>query len=181
MARGDNGAPLTRSDVLACAAQSHVQLRATQSEVAQCLESLCAMNAFLNERLGAEAPNLSRLQAVLETAGRVLVQVQPGQEVIDMDNELVVETVAIDSGAAPGPAQDSTEMATSGWRSRAEACATLDALARYLMSVEPHSPVPFLIRRALHWGSMPLPELIAGIIREEGDLNRLVAVLGLKV
>ena len=72
------------------------------------------------------------------------------------------------------------KVARSGWKNRKEAYATLESLADYLSAVEPHSPTPYLLRRAVKWGSMPLPELMAEIIREEGDLNRLANVLGLK-
>nr|WP_314539486.1 hypothetical protein [uncultured Massilia sp.] len=47
--------------------------------------------------------------------------------------------------------------------------------------MEPHSPTPFLIRRAANWGRMSLPEVIAEIIREEGDASRLFNVLGIKL
>lgn len=180
-AHGEADAQLTRAAVLTCAAQSQAQLCATRSAVAQSRETLSAINTFLNERLGDDAPNMSRLLATLEAAGRVLVQLHPEPKAIDMDDQAVLETVLPDTGALPAPAHSDTDVPLSGWRNRAEAYVTLDALARYLMELEPHSPVPFLIRRALHWGSMPLPELIAEIIREEGDLNRLMGVLGLKV
>ena len=66
------------------------------------------------------------------------------------------------------------------WSSREEAYRTLEALAEYLSQIEPHSPTPYLIRRAVGWGRMPLPELFAEIMREEGDLNRMISVLGLQ-
>lgn len=180
--RGDMQAPLLRADILVIAAQSGAHVRTARAAVSQCLAALNAMNAFLNEQLGMAAPNLSRLQTTLETAERVLVQLQPEQKAIDMDDEPVIEPISVDTNAAPTPsAHISTEIATSGWRNRDEAYATLDALAQYLMAIEPHSPVPFLICRALRWGSMPLPKLLAEIMREEGDLNRLVGVLGLKL
>jgi type VI secretion system protein ImpA len=66
------------------------------------------------------------------------------------------------------------------WSSRAQAYRTLEAVADYLSKTEPHSPTPYLIRRAVNWGRMPLPELMAEIMREEGDLNRMISVLGLQ-
>jgi len=75
---------------------------------------------------------------------------------------------AIDRGSAGGPL----------WRNRTQAYATLAMLADYLTEVEPHSPTPFLIRRAVNWGRMSLPEIIAEIIREEGDVNRVFNVPG---
>lgn len=65
------------------------------------------------------------------------------------------------------------------WTNRDEAYAALEAIADYLSRVEPHSPTPYLLRRAVNWGRMPLPELMAEIVREEGDLNRLGNILGL--
>jgi type VI secretion system protein ImpA len=65
-------------------------------------------------------------------------------------------------------------------RSRADAYRQLENIANYLQSIEPHSPTPYLVRRAVSWGRMPLPELMQEVLREEGDLNRLFTVLGLK-
>ena len=67
------------------------------------------------------------------------------------------------------------------WRSRREAYATLEALADYLSEVEPPIPTPFLIRRAANWGRMSLPEVIAEIISQEGDVSRLFQILGIKL
>ena len=64
-------------------------------------------------------------------------------------------------------------------QSREEAYQALEALADYLGQIEPHSPTPYLIRRAVSWGRMPLPELMQEILREEGDLNRMTTLLGL--
>lgn len=64
-------------------------------------------------------------------------------------------------------------------QSREEAYQALEALAEYLGQIEPHSPTPYLIRRAVNWGRMPLPELMQEILREEGDLNRMTTLLGL--
>ncbi len=187
--------PLARADIAAIAARSPAGLRTTRRAVAQCLESLAAIDGFLRQQLGAGAPNLVRLHATLEAARRVLVQLA-SPDAADMQEPVALEPAAADAAAVAGqpaallatlPATlpaglpAAPAIATAGWRNRAEAYATLDALAAYLMEVEPHSPVPFLVRRALHWGSMPLPELIAEILREEGDLNRLVGVLGLKM
>jgi type VI secretion system protein ImpA len=85
------------------------------------------------------------------------------------------------SSANPGEITMATPPVTlSHWQSRHEAYATLEAIADYLAMVEPHSPTPYMLRRAVKWGRMPLPELMAEIIREEGDLNRFMNVLGVR-
>ena len=63
--------------------------------------------------------------------------------------------------------------------SRESAYRTLERVADFLQHIEPHSPTPYLIRRAVNWGRLPLPELMQQILHEEGDLNRLFTVLGL--
>ncbi len=68
---------------------------------------------------------------------------------------------------------------TGEWHNREEAYQTLESLAAYLAALEPHSPTPYLIQRAVTWGRLPLPDLMAEILREEGDLNRMVQLLGL--
>lgn len=83
------------------------------------------------------------------------------------------------AGQAIGAAAASTPSETLALTSRKAAYRALEAVADYLQGIEPHSPTPYLIRRAVQWGRMPLPQLLQELLREEGDLNRLFKVLGL--
>jgi type VI secretion system protein ImpA len=56
----------------------------------------------------------------------------------------------------------------------------LDDIANYLARQEPHSPTPYLVKRAVTWGQMPLAELMREIVRQEGDLTRYLSLLGLE-
>ena len=179
---GDSGeAPLTRNDVITYAHQRMGREMAVRlALIKRCLHCLETMLAFVDLQLGAQAPNLSKLKGTLVAIERVIAQ-------------LIVEQTEEEEMAPENPHSDATEsptqlaavatppvLAGSGWKSRNEAYATLNALADYLSAVEPHSPTPYLLRRAVSWGRMPLPELMAEIIREEGDLNRLANLLGLR-
>ncbi|MBN9565764.1 MAG: type VI secretion system protein TssA [Alphaproteobacteria bacterium] len=62
--------------------------------------------------------------------------------------------------------------------SRAEAYAKLTQAADYLLRTEPHSPTPYLVKRAVVWGSMPLHELYQEIISDEKDLDTIKRLLG---
>jgi type VI secretion system protein VasJ len=46
-------------------------------------------------------------------------------------------------------------------------------LAEVLIAMEPHSPVPYLLRRAASWGPMPLPQLY-GELQRSGSMWDLV-------
>ena len=64
--------------------------------------------------------------------------------------------------------------------SRAHAYQLIEIVARYLEENEPHSPTPYLLKRAVSWGQMPLANLMREIVRTEGDLTRYLALLGLE-
>src|SRR6185503_19324890 len=92
----------------------------------------------------------------------------------EADEELI-PTVDGETGAASG-----LELWTSGpIRSRADAYRRLSEAADYLLRTEPHSPTPYLVKRAVEWGNMSLPELLQQIVRNEGELNEMDRLLRL--
>ena len=56
---------------------------------------------------------------------------------------------------------------------REDAYMILDQIATYLATVEPHSPTPLLIRRAIAWGKMSLTEVLQELIQDKGDLLKI--------
>lgn len=64
-------------------------------------------------------------------------------------------------------------------RSRAEAFESLAEVADFLARTEPHSPVSYLLRRAIRWGNLPLPELLAELLEDSQDRLRLMSLLDL--
>ena len=81
--------------------------------------------------------------------------------------------------ATANPPAAALPAADVGISSRDEAYALLDRAAEYLMRAEPHSPVPYLVKRAVSWGAMPLDELLGELLSEAGDLNQLYKLLGM--
>lgn len=65
-------------------------------------------------------------------------------------------------------------------RNRSDAYKMLSAVADYLLIHEPHSPTPYLVKRAVSWGHMTLTELLHELIMDEHDLNQIFKLLGLK-
>jgi type VI secretion system protein ImpA len=64
--------------------------------------------------------------------------------------------------------------------SRAEAYQRLMEAADYLLRTEPHSPVPYLVKRAISWGNMPLTELLQEFISGADDLVTTHRLLGMR-
>jgi type VI secretion system protein ImpA len=77
------------------------------------------------------------------------------------------------------PSAASTQPIRFQVRTREEAYLQLSEIAALLAELEPHSPVPYLLRRAIVWGGMSLeellPELLADgtVLRDVGTLLRL--------
>jgi type VI secretion system protein ImpA len=65
-------------------------------------------------------------------------------------------------------------------QSRADALRRLAAVAAYFRRTEPHSPVSYLIQRAVRWGEMPLEQWLQDVISNEDVLGRVRETLGLK-
>lgn len=110
--------------------------------------------------------------------------------------EQLARNAAQTSGeAAPAPAADEPAGATDDVamfgasavtsssgpiKSRADAYYRLAEAAEYLMRTEPHSPVPYLVKRAVQWGNMSLAQLLHEFIGNPEDLVTIQRLLGMR-
>jgi type VI secretion system protein ImpA len=77
------------------------------------------------------------------------------------------------------PAPVAAHPATDPSAARADAYRKLAEAADTLMRVEPHSPTPYLVKRAIAWGGMSLAELMRHFIDSGYDLKSLYSMLGM--
>jgi len=184
----------TRSFVIACAEKltdDHVEDQKKWTR--QCLEVLNRLNATLRALLVNNTPSTNNISNVLEHMLRTLNQIAPehvnlpqvAPPPISHTEEKLMPATQAEPVELPRPViqapllQTPEKVATTGWQTRDQAYMALESIATFLHKTEPHSPTPYLIKRAVNWGRMPLPELMAEVIREEGDLNKLINLLGL--
>jgi type VI secretion system ImpA family protein len=86
-----------------------------------------------------------------------------------------MEQKAID---ASGPAETSSSASAVG--SRAEAYRRLNEAADYLLRIEPHSPTPYLVKRAVAWGDMSLDQLINELVHDQANREFIFNLLGFR-
>ena len=122
---------------------------------------LSNMAVWLRPVLLRRGVDADRLDAQGATAAAQDTQQEPHRPAIEEDAPML-------SDAGPMPA------ANGRISSRDEAYRVLDAVAGYLERTEPHSPVPLLIRRAISWGAMPLPQLLAELMQDPALTSRLL-------
>nr|WP_178132001.1 type VI secretion system protein TssA [Pseudomonas sp. C2B4] len=141
------------------------------------LQQLQRLEAWSDQQLGDQGPGFRPLQDVIEallTLVREFIAMHPGQSApssVEAAPKAVVEP-QVESAAAPTP-QVFREPA-----SREEAYRQLLVIADYLSRTEPHSPVPYLIKRGVEWGNKPLSELLGELISADAESRRLWTLLG---
>ncbi len=138
------------------------------------------LEGVLGERLGPGAvsfvPLADTARAIATFLGRILAErVDSGELAPSVMQEPSGE------GGSPWAAELSFHAAAPGRiASRAEAYQRLTEAAEYLLRTEPHSPAPYLVRRAVLWGNLSLAELLAELLDGKADLQTIYTLLGIR-
>jgi type VI secretion system protein ImpA len=117
-------------------------------------EELTRLLAVLDARLGGSAPSLTDVRAALAEA------------LVLANHALSLKAAPARTEAATGPSAAPVEQAPATV-TRADIYQHLARAADLLEGMEPHSPVPYLIRRAVALGRMPFPQMMRALFREE--------------
>jgi type VI secretion system ImpA family protein len=142
-------------------------------ELGQAIDGCVAVEQVLDAKCGKDAPGLRQFKEALSA-----IQQLVSQDLHTREEQIEIFSEEVDS-AETGEAD--VELWSSGGpiRSRGEAYRRLSEAADYLLRTEPHSPTPYLVKRAVEWGSMSLPELLQQIVRNEGEMNEIDRLLRL--
>jgi type VI secretion system protein ImpA len=137
------------------------------------IEACLALEQVLDEKCGKDSPSLHEFKATLEMIQRLAAEIlraqSDGHHLPGEHQELQVIGAEYEEPLEPG---------SSGTiRSRAEAYQRLEEAANYLLRTEPHSPTPYLVKRAVAWESLSLFDLFQQIIRNENELEEINRLL----
>jgi type VI secretion system protein ImpA len=128
-------------------------------DIVRSQNELTALAHTLNERLGPVAPGMIDVRQALDD---LLVL---AREVLQRKGGPIVAEAPAANGEATGtsaPAAARPDVLT-----RDDLYKRLTETADLLEKMEPHSPVPYLIRRAVAWGALPFPQLMKAMIRAD--------------
>ena len=141
------------------------------------LQAITELSAALDPLFGEHAPGMGNMVQLLE---QMCALVEGELHKRGMRFSPDPEAVAASPLEEEIPAQThAMAMTGSAIRDRADAYARLAETAEFLMRLEPHSPVPYLVRRATEWGSLNTVELYQELfLRLNGQLN-IFEMLGL--
>ena len=132
-------------------------------------ETITRIEAKLTEKLKDLAPSMIHLRSTLEGILGLLDQIIARKS----------PQAAPASAGAPAGAGGAAPSATGGAATRDQAYQMMSHAADVLASIEPHSPVPYLVRRAVEMGRLPFPEMIQAIVREQSVIDGMFRELGI--
>ncbi len=146
----------------------------TASLLAECREEFKALDKVMDEKFGRETPGLGELRKSLERVGAWIDKTVKEKRVEEPDPTEAGAEAAEGEGAAAGPGA-----ATGPVKTRQDALRRLAEVADYFRRTEPHSPVSYLVQRAITWGQMPLDAWLTDVIKDGALLESIRETLGL--
>lgn len=157
------------------------------------LAAIDAFSHFLDSKMGEQATSLNNLKDLLKTLyetihNHVKLRMADAAPVDSAGDDPTENTLkdAHETGQQPGIANSHNTASSSGsslgaTRNREEAYARLAEAADYLCMDDPHSPVPYLVYKAIEWGQLNTAELYQELfVQYQGQLN-IFEILGLDI
>src|SRR3989338_330384 len=139
----------------------------------QALKTTHSLEKLLRSYLKNNSPNFSKLRTRIEALQTLIKQpLKNHGEIEDMKGKVppqIKKTVS----KSKRPREVTI-------KSREQAYQILGEVADYLERVEPHSPTPYLIHRAIAWGGMSLAEVVQDALQNGQDMSRLLDLLNVK-
>lgn len=145
--------------------------------IQECFAALAELNRVIEEKFDRnQAPSLGVLKKSLddiEAQVKGLLNMKRAEEPDEVLDESD-EAADGEGGAVGGPGR----VATGAINSRRDALNRLNDIAEFFKRTEPHSPVAYLVQRAVKWGDMPLDVWLQEVVKDQGVLYQLRETLG---
>lgn len=174
------------SDTKPSSAAISLSIKETPTHFYQSLEENCILilktseqlEKILTSHLQSAAPSFFRIHEQIEAFQRFVCHVLKGRGESKMNKQ--EDVIVQQKKQAPSESPNENTLAPLSIKSRAQAYTILADVAAYLEHVEPHSPTPYLIRRAIVWGGMSLAEVISDTLNNGQDMSLLLDILNVK-
>jgi|SRR5581483_7853229 len=149
----------------------------TAEDIQQSLETISHLTEKLNELMGQAGPGFTELRPALEESSNLLNQI------LQKKGPAPTDIGAADTGeeAAPEETEEgqAAPVARAKTLTREDLYRQLSEVAGKLQQIEPHSPIPYLIQKAVELGAMPFPMLMRALIRDENVITEMNRELGI--
>lgn len=154
----------------------------TLTTLNECWEAYQELDKIMDEKFGNQTPGLGELRKTLDLVKTTIERFAKEKAIIEpYPHELAAEgeegSEGMETGGGGGFVSGAG-VGTGPVRSRQDALKRLSDVAEYFRRTEPHSPVSYLVNRAVKWGQMPLDTWLSEVIKDTGTLGQLQDLLG---
>ena len=160
-----------------------------RNDLHDCLEECEKFAMVVDQKFGPEAPSLRELKKALVDCRDLVEEIigkKAGLEprpVTPLPTNGALIPATANGSAVPSPSVRSG-LTSAAFplppADRADALQQLEAIAQFFHRTEPHSPVAYLVQRAVRWGQMPLEEWLNEVISDQSVLTHIRDTLGIK-
>jgi type VI secretion system protein ImpA len=138
-----------------------------------CQVALAELEAAVDARLGLEGPGFGPCKNAFEN---VLTLIESLAH--DAGAHVAAQT-SIHTTSAAQPAHTTASSEVQGSiESRTQALQRLTEVAAFFKRTEPHSPIAYLVDKAVRWGDMPLHAWLRTVVKDPASLAHLEEMLG---
>jgi type VI secretion system protein ImpA len=138
----------------------------------ECWNEFQALDKVMDDKFGQQTPGLGTLKQTLDSIRTLVEKLVKEKRILEPDPVLDAQSEVAAGDGQGGPSGGPL-------RGRAEALRQLAEVAQYFQRTEPHSPVAYLIQRAIKWGHMPLELWLEEVIKDSNVLGHLKETLGI--
>jgi len=147
------------------------------------LTEYLAISTLLTEYCGAyDAPPTSKIIELLKEAKSAIshiAKLKLPAIIEEVEPELEEDTLQKDPQVSQ--ATVNAVVVSNALNSREDAFKQLNTIAEYFIKTEPHSPVAYMLTKAVKWGNMPLDELMRELIPDSTSRELYTALTGVNV
>jgi type VI secretion system protein ImpA len=151
--------------------------------IEECWTEFNELNRVIEEKFERnQMPGLSNLKKALEDIHAQVKTLLEEKRLEEPDEGAPAAESELpeNGGGLVGNVQVSAVAVSAGTiQNRRDALKRLSELADFFQKTEPHSPVSYLVARAVKWGNMPLESWLQDVIKDETVLYNLRQTLGL--
>ncbi|WP_254509834.1 type VI secretion system protein TssA [Anatilimnocola floriformis] len=157
-------------------------LISSHEDIVGAAEALEAFKDATNDRFGRDvAPDVTKVREALALCKNRIESICKSRGISLTAQAAVAET----SDESESSSEETSTMSNGNGhagpiRNRAEALNRLREIADFLKQAEPHSPVSYLINRAITWSEMPFEKLLLELVTDDAARERINTTLGIK-
>ena len=146
-----------------------------------CLVEFNELDHLMDEKFQRQTPGLGALKKSLDEVNSLIERIVKEKRVLEPDTVSPEEIEAVGKETQEGASglEAGLTSVSGPVRNRQDALRRLLEVAEYFRKTEPHSPVSYLVDRAVKWGQMPLDRWLQDVIKDASVLSQLRETLGL--